>query len=66
VWLLLLLVIANAFPCSMNPFTLDIEVKISSETSVLTNATRHRLTEDGTLFSQSDENLKSYIPNYSL
>jgi hypothetical protein len=55
-----LLVTANA-PGSPNLFTLMMEATRSSETSVLTIAKRHRISEDGILHSHRRETLKSYV-----
>jgi hypothetical protein len=43
------------------PFSLMMEVRRSSETSVLTRATRRHISEDGILYSHRRESLKSYI-----
>jgi hypothetical protein len=56
-----LIVIANDVPSSPILLTLMIEAIISSETSVLTRASRHHIEEDGVLYSHRRENLKSYI-----
>jgi hypothetical protein len=45
----LLLVTANDVPSSLILFTLTIEATSSSETLVLTKATRHHISKDDTL-----------------
>jgi hypothetical protein len=56
-----LLVAANAVPSSPNLSMMMMDGIRSSETSVLTVATRYHMPEDGILHSHRRENLKSYI-----
>jgi hypothetical protein len=58
----LAVVTAHVVPSSPIVATLNIEELSSSETSVLTRATRCNIPEDSILHSHSRENLKSYIP----
>jgi hypothetical protein len=56
-----LLVTACVFPCSPILVTLMTAAMCTTETSVLTRATRHNIPENAILHSHRRENLKSYI-----
>jgi hypothetical protein len=66
--MLQLLVKANVVPSSSILVTMMMEALTSSETSVVTRATRRNIPEDGILHSHRRENLKSYItlPGWTL
>jgi hypothetical protein len=61
-----LIVTANVFPSSPILVTLMMDELISSETSVLTRATRRNILEEAILHSHRSENLKSYLSPVNL
>jgi hypothetical protein len=60
------LVVTAKVPSSQILVTLMKEALSSSETSVLTRATRPNITGEAILHSHRRENFKSYLPSHSL